>query len=335
LPNTEAHRGKPAALPLPAELRAEPLAFVRRSCAAVARSATLVKIDVEWLEAYAAGLPPSEVAQLEAPVLPRDANSEALCAFVFQLDAVNFGSGYFPRLAKRPGLSGYRSIEAALVDHFDEYGPLTARELGQMSARGCSKMFGQELDDPAIAELMQFYAESLRDLGRFTSQRFGGRFAEFAGAARGSAEALVRLLLELPYYRDLSLHDGNPVAFLKRAQITAADLSRALPGSLGKFRDLGRLTLFADNLVPHVLRIDGVLRFDDSLIQRIDRGELLQHGSREEVEIRACALHAVELLAERLGEASSAQQLDYWLWLRGSRPEYKSHPRHRSRCIFY
>ena len=54
--------------------------------------------------------------------------------------------------------------------------------------------------------------------------------------------------------------------------------------------------MFADNLVPHVLRLDGVLWFDPELVARIERGELIEHGSPEEVEIRACAVHAVELL---------------------------------------
>ena len=48
--------------------------------------------------------------------------------------------------------------------------------------------------------------------------------------------------------------------FWKRAQITANDLALA---GVAEFPDLDRLTIFADNLVPHVLRVDGVLRYDD------------------------------------------------------------------------
>ncbi len=44
--------------------------------------------------------------------------------------------------------------------------------------------------------------------------------------------------------------------------------------------DLGGLTMFADNLVPHVLRLDGILRLHPGLVARIDRGELIEHGSR-------------------------------------------------------
>jgi hypothetical protein len=92
--------------------------------------------------------------------------------------------------------------------------------------------------------------------------------------------------------------------------------------------------MFADNLVPHVLRLDGVLRFSDELVGRIERGELLRHGSPAEVEIRACAVHAVELLVAA-GAAASAAELDQFLWQRGRRPRYKATPRHRSRCTAY
>jgi hypothetical protein len=119
---------------------------------------------------------------------------------------------------------------------------------------------------------------------------------------------------------------------LKRAQIAAADLHRA---RAVEFDDLGRLTMFADNLVPHVLRLDRILWFEPELVARIDRGELIEHGSPEEVEIRACAVHAVELLVAASSSGVSAAQIDRILWTRGQAPEYKALPRHRSRSTAY
>jgi hypothetical protein len=117
--------------------------------------------------------------------------------------------------------------------------------------------------------------------------------------------------------------------FWKRAQIAANDLALA---GVAEFADLDRLTIFADNLVPHVLRVDGVLRYDPSLAARIDAGELLPPGE-EEHEIRACAVHACELIAART--AMPARLLDTALWTKGQAPRYKSVPRHRTRTVFY
>jgi hypothetical protein len=99
------------------------------------------------------------------------------------------------------------------------------------------------------------------------------------------------------------------------------------------FHDLGRLTIFADNLVPHVLRVDGVLRYHPDLAAHIDAGSLLPAGGDEEREIRACAVHACEQMASRIGV--SPRILDGWLWNRGQQPRYKAIPRHRTRTVFY
>ena len=96
----------------------------------------------------------------------------------------------------------------------------------------------------------------------------------------------------------------------------------------------GDLTIFADNLVPHVLRVDGALIYDPALAARIDSGELLEHGSREEVEIRACAVHAVEQMLT-LRPGLTAPAIDNALWHRGQGPRYKAIPRHRARCTAY
>ena len=81
------------------------------------------------------------------------------------------------------------------------------------------------------------------------------------------------------------------------------------------------------------MRLDGVLSADPDLVARIERGERLESGSPEEVELRAVAVHAVELLSQRTGLA--ARELDTWLWHRGGGAPYKARPRHRCRSTFY
>ncbi|MGE4428503.1 MAG: queuosine salvage family protein, partial [Solirubrobacteraceae bacterium] len=54
---------------------------------------------------------------------------------------------------------------------------------------------------------------------------------------------------------------------------------------------------------------------------------------RTEHEIRCCALHAVERIADRTG--IPPHRLDSWLWNLGQRPEIKARPRHRCRTVFY
>ncbi len=178
---------------------------------------------------------------------------------------------------------------------------------------------------------MALFTRALRELGERVTVEYFGRFLGLVRSADGSAERLAETLAAWPTWHDVSGYDGLRVPFFKRAQIAAADLALA---GVAPAEDLHRLTLFADNLVPHVLRLDGVLEFDDALVSRIEDGLLLEHGSPAEVEIRACALHAVELLVAAHGDTTAAV-VDNVLWNRGALPRYKSRPRHRARTTAY
>jgi Potential Queuosine, Q, salvage protein family len=299
---------------------------LRRTCAVVADRAEHVRISDVAIPSYAAGLdPPASRAGAEQEPAPARRRDQA--AFWVTLDAINFGSGWFPTLQKRPGQSGYFTIAGGLGERFKRSGPWSADELAGLTHRDVAKVLGQDPDH----ELMELFARSLNDLGRHLADEHAGSFEALIESCGGAAEDLVEHLARWDCFSDTSPYRGLEVPFLKRAQITAADLHRA---GITRFGDLNRLTMFADNLVPHVLRLDGVLEFDPALVERIERQELIDHGSPEEVEIRACAVHAVELIAAAREDLTAAE-IDELLWRRGGEARYKAHPRHRSRCTAY
>jgi Potential Queuosine, Q, salvage protein family len=283
---------------------------VRRSCAEIAESARSVSIDIERL-VY---VEPAAAPQLDPERHYLEGSPEDVAAYLLTLDAINFGSGWFPTLRKRAGCSGYFTVAWALADRFRADGAWSNAELRALSAAEIALVLGQDPEH----ELMGLYASALRSLAEFLGERSALHLVREAG---GSADRLASELASMPFFAD--------VGFWKRAQIVPNDLALA---GVASFSDLDRLTIFADNLVPHVLRVDGVLRYEPSLAARIDAGELLPPG-REEREIRACAVQAGELIAKRLG--TPPRVLDTWLWNRGQAPEYKAIPRHRTRTVYY
>jgi hypothetical protein len=284
---------------------------VRAHCAAVAGSARSVRIDLDALEALEA----SPQATLDPGLHHLEGSPEEIARGLLILDSINFGSGWFPTLHKRPGHSGYATIASALRESFRAGGPWGNAELRALGTREIAAILGQ----PADHELMAIYAEALRALGRWLGER---SVLDAVGEAAGSAATLAaQLAAAMAPFRD--------PGFYKRAQIVPANLALA---GVARFEDTDRLTIFADNLVPHVLRCDGVLVYEERLAAHIDAGRLLRSGPQEH-EIRACAVHACELLSQRLGVAPRV--LDNWLWNRGQEPEYKARPRHRCRCVFY
>ncbi len=317
----------------------DPLRAVRERAAQIARRASHVRLALDSIDAYAETL---EVSRTLCPELDPASHyvghGEGTLAFILILDSINFGSGYFPHLRKLPGKSGYFTVATALTDHFRKRGPWSAAELAALTPRCCAQVLGQTMSAP-VGELMRMYARALNDLGALLLRRHGGSFRELVKAADGSAVRLVQELIRMPLFNDVAQYDNVAVPFYKRAQLTAADLALAFNGEgPGAFNDLASLTIFADNLVPHVLRCDGLLVYEDPLSRTVDSGTLIPAGSAQEVEIRACAVHAVECLVTSLhqsGTDTTAMQLDYLLWNRGQGSAYKARPRHRTRTPFY
>lgn len=316
-------------------------------------AAELVTVIDEAIAPYAASLGP-ELAAGPAPASPIPdpglsavgADAEARAARVLTLDAINFGSGYHDHLSKDPGLSGARSMAARWERALDDQpvpGWPDPGWLTSLGSAGCARLLGQSLDHPDQAELMDLFAIALADLGTLVTDTYGGSYLALIEQSGGSAQTLAQSLLAMPFYRDqwppAPGQGPTTVYFYKRAQITAADLARAFNHQPpARFSDLAALTAFADNLVPHVLRVDGVLDYHPELARTIDRGEPLALGSRAEIEIRAAGVEVVERLVATLAQAGTptrAMDVDLALWTRGGGGPYKAVPRHRCRSTFY
>ena len=98
-------------------MASSPTQQVCTACKAVADGANFVRIERDLAPSYAVSLP---LEQATAPQLDPNrhyfGNPYDTVAFFLTLDAINFGSGYFPHLGKRPGMSGYFTAAASLTD---------------------------------------------------------------------------------------------------------------------------------------------------------------------------------------------------------------------------
>lgn len=242
------------------------------------------------------------------------------------LAALNYGSGWWPTIRRRPGLSGARTMAAGLLEWFAAEGPPRAGDLAAVTPARIAALLGQDAGHP----LMASYAATLRDLGGRIEGLHSGDWLGPLRSAGGDAPALVDLLLGWDAFADTATHGGVSLPFAKRAQLTAADLDRS---GAARVEGLDRLTAFADNLVPHTLAVEGALRLHPDLQERIAAERLLEPGGAPEVELRAAAVVAVERLSRATGRPAHA--VDAWLWTRGQSPHVKARPRPRVRCTAY
>jgi len=304
-----------------AEARGGVIERVLPSCRRVAERARLVTIDEGTLAGFAERI---------ASLLPRAmthtphhfaGDVEQTIGYFLVLDALNFGSGFFAHYRPWRGEEGYFALATALRDWFAERGQPGPAALQAIDAAEVSRILGQ---DPASVPLRPFIGwavEALHQLGHFIETDLDGRCANLLSQGNDQADDMVALLCRMPMFRDVASFGGEEVWLLKRAQILVHDTAIAgAERGLFAIEGLERLTVFADNMLPFVLEASGVLRYDPALSRRIGRGETLRAGSRAEIELRAVAVHACELLRLELargGVAASAREVDFALWNAG------------------
>ncbi|MDQ4131334.1 MAG: hypothetical protein M3133_10180, partial [Actinomycetota bacterium] len=121
---------------------------VRRSCAEIARSARAVHIDLRRLHETVSQWRGEGVESSRPALDPEhhylEGDREEVCAYLLTLDAINFGSGWFPTIRKRPGCSGYVTIAWALADRFRQAGPWSAADLRRLDAQEVARVLGQD-----------------------------------------------------------------------------------------------------------------------------------------------------------------------------------------------
>lgn len=313
---------------------------VRWGFETVSRMAAHVKIRHDLIPRYAAALKPLPQAELIDTEHHYYGDRESTAAYIIALDSINFGSGYKPYL-KEEGWelvdgSLYFTVATYLKERFEAQGPMSAEDMVAIMPGDCLEMLRLSEKKNYSFDFARICTLALRETGKAVISGYDGSFSTFVSSAGGSAVRLAGQLAALRHFNDVHLYKGLNIPFLKRAQSAAADLHQGYEkagfGTL--FNDFGDLTILADNDVPHVLRLDGLLEYSPALSEKIDSGREIRSGSEEEIEIRACAGQVCELLAAETG--MRAMDIDRILWHRAAEnPRYRLKQAHQTLSCFY
>jgi hypothetical protein len=262
---------------------------------------------------------------------------EQFLNYILCLNAANFGSGWKADLAPtgfhKPEDGFYFTFAGRLKDHFERnHGVWSADTLADLEKTEVARVFKFNLDNADQATLCGQFHASLNALGTAVRNDYGGKFANVVEAAAGQSGKFVEQLAAMSSFYDASDYNGRTIPFMKRAQLTASDIAWREPQA---FQDLDRLTVMLDDMVPHTLRLLGILHYADDLAAKIDAGICLPANGEEEVELRAVAGHAVTLLSELSG--LSARDIDPILWHLGHDGDCKNdaHRPHRTKTLAY
>lgn len=331
---------------------------VRRTVSEAANHLKHVSIDNNQIEAIADEWASDdfELPEWRAPVFLDESEPgvsvDELIDFFFVGNSINFAfrdfetGEKFKCRYKGNTWSGAMGMWACLKRAYESGVPiLSGRELSKLSKVEVQNIF-RFREGPEMPMLDERHL-ILTSIGDRLATEYRGSFHNLIKDSEpclyAEGEGIVdRLVTEVPYFRDSQTisvpHNANfEVHFHKRAQLAPAMVYGRLQNQ-GEFEidDPAAFTVFADYNLPNILRHLGAIEYDSKLSQSISRGELMESGCREEVEIRCATVYASDLLLENLNERRSATvyapELDYKLF---SEREEVDSPVHRVETTNY
>lgn len=202
-------------------------------------------------------------------------------------------------------------------------------------------------DTAVEVPLLSERVKCLHEVSNVLLENFEGSFVNCVKKANQSATSLLTLIVEnFKCFKDEAVYKGHTVSFYKRAQILVADIWACFKGEgLGYFKDVEEITMFADYRVPQSLLYYGVFEYSKELLEKLKKQIVLKNGDEEEVEIRGCSIHAVELVKELVQKKLGADKkinsilIDHYLWdfRRRHNKEIveKGLPFHKTYSIYY
>ncbi|XP_012227719.1 queuosine 5'-phosphate N-glycosylase/hydrolase [Linepithema humile] len=273
--------------------------------------------------------------------------------WIFVLDTLNFSfwTDTGANKWKVNGETGYFAFCAAVQRAIDEEKPMwDPKYYSQITQKEAEIIFRG--DDETTIPLIEDRVKNLQQAGKILLDKYQGTFAECIKSCDGSAKKLLKLIVdEFESYRDEADYEGHRISIYKRVQILIGDIWACFKGQeLGEFHDIESLTMFADYRIPQVLVYFSAMRYSNSLMSKLKSDEPLKQGSREEVEIRACSIEAVEQICDEVQRLIKADPklglsptvvnaivIDHFLWdyRREYAQELECIPFHKTRTIYY
>jgi hypothetical protein len=302
----------------------------------VAERSKFVKIDEESIHDFCSDFHDAHVYHpLEStPFKMPKLNEAEKMAFLFVFDSQAFCYWGEPKWAieyQGQQLDGSWAMMASIARAHEDGVPIFDFDfLSGITEKDFAAITKGNVEIPLFNERVAI----MRELGSVMKKHFAGDPKNVLQAGDFEAQKLLSVIEEnFPNFNDFSIYKDHKVFFFKRAQLLISDIFDVVHADIG---NIGSLTGFADYKIPQMLRQLGMLQYAETLAQKVDHRIPIAKDSPEEVEIRAAAILAQELIRQTLegqGIEIRASHIGHHLWLM-SQAGLKS-PYHRTRTIAY
>ncbi len=324
------------------EIGKDLLKRVRESAKYVVRRAELVRIDPIALTEFSKKLKKSNFEHWlkEAPYNFSNFNTKQKLHLLVLFNAVSFSYWGNPKWEIKYRGKSYDGSWAMLLSFiraYEEGKPIfNANYLARLDIKTWKNITRGNTEIPFLKERLQH----LNEIGETLSREYKGNFENVLLEADFDSVKLIAILIsKFSCFRDISEYEGKTVYFFKRAQELTGDVHRWFKGqNVVKLRNVECLTACADYKLPQILREADILEYSPLLADKIDSGQEIAKNSKEEIEIRASTVLAVDLILEQLKKRIPdllAADINDYLWLESQHKKGGRKPYHLVRTTNY
>ncbi|XP_029169855.1 queuosine salvage protein-like [Nylanderia fulva] len=229
-----------------------------------------------------------------------------LVDWIFVLHTLNF-SLWYPkgtRQWKVDGKKGYCGLCIAIKRAIEDGKPIWNPEYYTKMTKSELKCILQSDDGEPEIPLIDERLRILHEVGEVLLQKYKGTFMECLKLSEYDADKLMKLLFdEFESYRDEVIYDGKKVRFLAKARSLVCDIWEYFQNKLLFKLNTSKMVsaIFIDYCIPQVLFKLELISYSERLVERFaNNDEPLEHGSREEIEIRGCSLFAAKEISKEV-----------------------------------
>jgi hypothetical protein len=265
-----------------------------------------IKNDIHWL-----GFSPLNLKSL---------NFQEQLRFLIILDSISFCFWKLPKWRieyRNRYFDGSWGMVAALTKAFDKGIPiLDFNFLKNLTL----KEFNSIVEDETKLVLKEERVKTLNEVANKIIDNFNSEPEILISKSDNDAIKIQELILTtFTSFEDIAVYNNDKIYFNKRAQLLAADINYILElNKKPSLSNIDKITACADYKIPFILREFGILEYDSHLRSIVDNRIIIEKGTKEEIEIRAHAIWAIELLKkeyEKKNVEIRSVQINDYLWL--------------------
>ena len=293
-----------------------------------------VKINQDKIKEFCHTMDPSTLKHWthSAPFDFTEYNEEQKAAFLFIFNSISFSYWGKPKweLHSDKFTRGTFSLIFALQKAVENKIPLlNPLYLSKITKKDINQILKGNTEIPLLEERVKI----LKELGKVVILKYNSQFKNILNS-NDTVELTKRIVEDFPSFQDHTKYNSKKICFYKRVQLLVSDLNYVLNLNL---RNIDRLTSCADYILPMALKYYNILEYSPDLEKKITSGTILNSESKEEIEIRANTVWAVELIKKELqtrGINLTSMQINDLLWIAGEEIK-KKEKYHLVRSIWY